>query len=82
MLPSDDSEPDDDGDEEEQETFKDVLDKLSEQWLSIQLNHHVSLTACDLFWRVSMEYIPQIMELKKLERNTKKIPQFQQVYTK
>ena len=77
--PSDDSEPDDDGEEEEELTFKDLLNILSREWLHTQLTHHVSLVACEEFWRLSLEFLPRIMHLKNLERNKKKIPQFQQV---
>lgn len=52
---------------------------LSKEWLHSQLHHHVSLTASNAFWNLSLKYIPKLIEMKKIEANTKKIPQFLQV---
>ena len=78
MPPSDDSGPDEDGDEEQQ-SFFDLMKRFSNEWLQTQLNHHVSLSGAAAFWSLSMNYIPRLMELKSLENINRKIPQFLQV---
>ena len=78
MPPSDDSGPEEGRDED---SYKDVMQQFSEEWLQTQLTHHVSLSATNAFWRVSMNFIPKIMELRNAELINRKVPQFNQVFT-
>ena len=82
---SDDSPPSDPSDPEEEEeegneSFKDLLEFFSRQWLQTQLTHKVSLAASNSFWLLAMQNIPRIMELKNIEGHKRKIPQFMQVH--
>ena len=77
--PSDDSGPEEE--EEEDPTFRDLFHSFSKKWAHTQLTHHVSLSAANSFWNTTMEFLPTILELKHLEGNESKIPQYMQVKT-
>ena len=79
LQPPDDDDPGSSDIDEETNDYKDVFNSLSRDWLHAQLTHHVSLAAAKSFWQTAMKYIPEMMELKAQERNTRKIPQFLQV---
>ena len=64
---------------EEEESFESLFTSFSNQWQHAQLTHHVSLAASNNFWKLSFDYVPKILELKKAEKLKKKIPQFYQV---
>ena len=64
---------------DEENSYQYCFKALSNQWLHSQLTHHVSLAACNSFWNLAMQNIPKLMEMKKNERVTRKIPQFTQV---
>lgn len=79
--PSPSSPSDDTGtnSDDHQDSFEDLFNCFSQQWLYTQLTHHVSLSATNSFWQLSMKYIPDMMEAKKRDNIKKKISQFVQV---
>ena len=58
------------------DTYTDVLNSLSRKWLFTQLSHKVSAKAANLFWSTTLNYLPQLLELKEREGREKSIPQF------
>ena len=76
--PSDDSGPDEE-EEEEEDNFRNLFETFSMKWTNTQVTHSVSLSAANSFWMTAMEFIPRLMELKRLEGVKHKIPQFLQV---
>ena len=57
----------------------DLFQSFSKQWLHAQLSHHVSLSATNSFWALSMKYVPKLIAMKEQENIKKKVPQFVQV---
>ena len=69
-----DSEP-----EESDDSYNDIFRAFSNAWLETQLTHHVSLTAANKFWSLSQNYMPKLLDLRKTEHITRKVPQFPQI---
>ena len=63
-------------DQEFQDTYKDVLNSLSRQWLLTQLNHRVSAKAANQFWDIAMKYLPKLLMFKEREGRQKNVPKF------
>ena len=81
-LPPDDNDPDDSGDndvEQDENSFAEMLKSFSNEWLHVQLTHHVSLSATNAFWGLTLKHFQQLMDLKEAEGIKRKIPQFGQV---
>lgn len=74
--PSDPSSDNSSDDEEVPETYQSLLKKMSEDWLKMQLTHHVSLTATNDFWSLAFKHIFEICSLKAEENVQKNVPQF------
>ena len=62
--------------DEFQDTYKEVLNSLSQQWLLTQLKHKVSATATNSFWSTTLQFLPQLLMYKEREGVQKDIPQF------
>lgn len=62
-----------------EETYTSIYNNFTRQWLLMELNHRVSLTASNAFWKLSTRYLPDLMEAKVRERRTRKIPQFRSI---
>ena len=65
--------------EEDDESFDSFLKSFSREWLNTQLTHQVSLAACNAFWKIAFRGIPSILEMKKIEKINKAIPQYPQI---
>ena len=73
---------DDSGDEENLEPNEDydtVYEKLKSEWILAEIDHRVSKTASEAFWKIGLMYFPKIHAA--LGRR-KKIPQFKSVRNK
>ena len=53
----DNSDPDPD---EGLENYDEIFNKLRSDWLMIELNHRVSKTATELFWKTALKYFPKM----------------------
>lgn len=84
----DDHNEDDDDDESFENTntdatdFKDLFEEVCSDWLTLELDHHVSKTASNSFWSLACSKMVKLFELKKLENITRKVPQFKQIRRK
>ena len=54
-------------DEEENQT--DIFENLKSQWLLSEIQHSVSKSASEAFWRLSMEHIPKLENFRKRKKN-------------
>lgn len=55
-------------------SFKEVLDHFKNEFLSIEINHHVSKTATNAFWMLTFKHIKELCHA--MECDNDKIPQF------
>ena len=89
-LETDDADDDDlpdEGEEEEEDqqehienlSYQEIYSKLTEQWLSAELDHRVSKSASNCFWKLSNTYFPALYEAKKREGRKRKVVQFKQI---
>ena len=60
------------------ESFKSVHENLVKDWISVEIDHHVSKAASNAFWIVADKFFHRLYEAKKREGITRKIPQFVQ----
>lgn len=56
-----------------------LLNKLGEDWLSLELKHHCSKSSTNDFWRLAIESLPKVLEAKRLEDIDKHVPQFRSI---
>ena len=61
------------------ESFENVLQSFSKEWLHAHLTHNVSLAASNIFWQLSFNFVSKIQSLRASEGINRKIPQFLQV---
>lgn len=74
-------EPDDPDDDVEvqddvNDSYKDLLEKLSEKWITLEINHRMSKTASNELWELAKSTFPRLHRAKMEERVCKKIPKF------
>lgn len=62
--------------EEDQEYHSSALQKLSKKWLETQLTHQVSAEATNCFWRIAMDFIPNLVQLRERDNVKRKTPMF------
>ena len=63
----------------EERDYHSLLEELSGDWLKTELDHHVSKTATDIFWRLACTKIVKLFEIKSRQNIKRKLPQFQQI---
>ena len=56
------------GMEEEQDDFWDILHELCKLWLLIEINHKVSKTASNEFWKLANKYFHRMYVAKENQR--------------
>lgn len=61
------------------EDYKDILARLSEDWLVAEVDHRVSHSATNAFWQLAISYFPRLCEKKKEQNVKRKIPMFSQI---
>lgn len=61
------------------ETFQSRFDKFAEEWMATEINHHVSQTASEAFWKIANANFGPIYDKKREENIKRKIPQFCQL---
>ena len=80
--------PDDDDDDDWADSYQDLQDEIHfhdfyeevcKDWLDTEVDHNVSKTATNIFWRLACTKIVKLFELKRRQNITRKVPQFQQV---
>ena len=70
--------PDSSSDEEEGNDLNDnddygtILDNLKAQWVLAEIDHCVSKTASEAFWKLSLQYFPKLQILQSLHGKRKK----------
>ena len=82
-----DLEPDDDSDSDDDDNsfdpmvkdFKTIFSKLKKDWLSIELDHKVSHTCSEEFWKLALKLMPPLIQSKKEQQIRRKVPQFAQI---
>ena len=62
--------------DEANKDYKTLLEGLSSNWLLLELNHQVSKTAVNEFWRLAISQIPALLEAKQAENCKKKSHSF------
>ena len=72
----DEEDPDGDGDEPFQDTYKDALNALSRKWYLAQLSQKVSAKAANHYWDLSLQCLPEILNMKDREGRLNNIPKF------
>ena len=45
---------------EEEDDFSTIFDELKSQWQLTEINHCVSKTASEIFWRTALKYFPKL----------------------
>ena len=67
---------------EDADDYQTILEKLSESWLLVEVDHTVSKVAANAYWKHMMTLLPRLLRKKKMEQNTSKIPQFNHIRKK
>ena len=62
----------------EEEDYASIFSQIKSQWLLTEIEHSVSKSASEMFWRIAMENFPKVKSAQEKEKK-KKIPQFQSV---
>ena len=62
---------------ENYQDYRNILKKLSEDWIINEITHRVSKQASDSFWKLANEHFFALYSLKTQQGVTRKIPQFQ-----
>ena len=79
----DDDDPDDPdfdvGGGDGRPSYRDMLDKLSEDWLTAEIDHRMSKKGSEILWKLANEHFYEIYRVKKEQGIKRKIPQFQQI---
>ena len=85
----DEDDEDDEDDEQEVDvnpiqfqSFDTIFQKLIEDWLLAEVDHKVSKTATNLFWKIANTYFPSLYAAKEREGRRKRVPQFKQARKK
>ena len=65
--------------EEEEEDYFTILENMSRQWILSEVDHTVSQSATNSFWDVAFSFIPKLLEAKKLQKVTRKVPKFNHI---
>ena len=58
------------------DTFESLFAAFTEKWMETQVTHHVSVSAANAFWILSLQYVHDLYRLKVSENIRKGIPQF------
>lgn len=72
-----DDPPDDPDNDDLQHDYESLLFQMSKKWYLTFLDHKVSITAAEEFWRISRLFWPKILQAKQEEGVTRKTPLFQ-----
>ena len=59
--------------------YSDMMQKLSENWLLIELTHRVSKTATNSFWQLAKSHFHEMFKMKEEENVKRKVPLFSQM---
>lgn len=59
--------------------YKQILKKLANDWLLVEIDHRVSKTATELFWKLADSSFYKLYETMKAQKVKRKVPQFQQL---
>ena len=78
----DNSDDPDDPDDETGGSYNEILDKFSQRWMRVDLQHAVSKAASDSYWRVALSYFHSLLEAKKGQKVKKNVPQFTHIRRK
>lgn len=62
--------------------YREILSKLSKQWLLTEISHRVSKEGSNKMWELANKYFATVYDIKKEQGIKKKIPQFQQIRNK
>lgn len=62
-----------------EESYDSIYSKLTKKWLTLEVNHRMSLTASNEFWKLATSCIPTLIAAKTRERINRKIPQFRSI---
>ena len=76
---SDQSTVHDDDEDDDGENYESILNDLKSQWLQTEVQHCVSKTASEIFWKIGLSFIPK---LNTANENKKKTPQFNSIRQK
>ena len=68
------SEPD-----EEEDDYDSILSELKALWLHTEIDHTVSKTASELFWKIGLEFFSKMTLAQATDNKKKKTPQFQSI---
>lgn len=61
---------------DDEDDYASLLKAMSRKWYSAQLNHKVSATAAEAFWKIAKTYWPKIVQAKQSEEVEKSTPLF------
>ena len=56
--------------------YNTILTKLKRDWLFTELDHKVSKSCSDAFWKLALKMIPPLYESKKCQKISRKVAQF------
>ena len=88
---NDDAEEDEEDEEEEEEeedenlhdfpgsdyqSYKEVLKELADEWIEAEIDHRVSKSASNCFWKIATTKFKKLFETKSIQGVRKKVPQF------
>ena len=60
-----------------EDNYESLLNGMTRKWYLTQLNHKVSASAADEFWKLGKEIWPKLMQAKEEESIRRKTPLFQ-----
>ena len=65
--------------DEVEESYEQLYSSLISDWMLLEIKHRISLTASNEMWKLANQLIPKLIDAKKKEKITRKIPQFRSI---
>ena len=65
-----------DDQDREENRYCQLLQKLAEKWLLVEISHNASKEASNMFWEAAISLLPQVLREKEMIGISRKIPQF------
>lgn len=62
--------------------YQTLFDRLTREWLDLEMRHRVSKSGTNDFWSVGLKLFPKVAEAKRNENILTKIPQFRSIREK
>ena len=66
-------------DDDEEQDYHSILQALYEKWVVAEVDHTISQTASNDLWKIAFKFIPKLLDAKRNQQITRKIPSFNHI---